>query len=500
MGGSIKRSFCWSSKLRLFTWFFSVSLPLLFSTISPHRQIFLQRERREKLTMVVSRKWACVFSAVLLLLLVGVAPATSRTNAGISAPTRRIEIEKVQSSSNSTMAARSQEEADALNEKAVADDPEEIVSMVEMSIRNSTERRRLGYFSCGTGNPIDDCWRCDPNWEKNRKRLADCGIGFGRNAIGGRDGRFYVVTDPGDDDPVNPRPGTLRHAVIQDAPLWIVFKRDMVIQLKQELIMNSFKTIDGRGVNVHIANGGCITIQFVTNVIVHGLHIHDCKPTGNAMVRSSPSHYGWRTMADGDAISIFGSSHVWVDHNSLSNCADGLVDAVMGSTAITVSNNHFTHHNEVILLGHSDSYTRDKLMQVTIAYNHFGEGLIQRMPRCRHGYFHVVNNDYTHWEMYAIGGSAEPTINSQGNRYNAPANPFAKEVTKRVDTNAGYWKNWNWRSEGDLLLNGAYFTPSGAGASSSYARASSLGAKSSTMVGTMTANAGALGCRRARQC
>jgi pectate lyase len=102
--------------------------------------------------------------------------------------------------------------------------------------------------------------------------------------------------------------------------------------------------------NDHIANGGCITIQFVTNVIIHGLHIHDCKPTGNAMVRSSPSHYGWRTMADGDAISIFGSSHIWVDHNSLSNCADGLVDAVMGSTAITVSNNHFTHHNEVSLL------------------------------------------------------------------------------------------------------------------------------------------------------
>lgn len=34
-----------------------------------------------------------------------------------------------------------------------------------------------------------------------------------------------------------------------------------------------------------------------------------------------------------------------------------------------------------MLLGHSDSYVRDKLMQVTIAYNHFGEGLIQRMPR-----------------------------------------------------------------------------------------------------------------------
>ncbi|KAI5599721.1 hypothetical protein POPTR_002G238800v4 [Populus trichocarpa] len=372
--------------------------------------------------------------------------------------------------------------------------------MVDESIRNSTERRKLGFFSCVTGNPIDDCWRCDPHWQLHRKRLANCGIGFGRNAVGGRDGRFYVVSNPGDDDPVNPKPGTLRHAVIQDEPLWIVFKRDMVITLKQELIMNSFKTIDARGTNVHIANGACITIQFITNVIIHGLHVHDCKPTGNAMVRSSPSHYGWRTIADGDGISIFGSSHIWIDHNSLSNCADGLIDAIIGSTAITISNNYFTHHNEVMLLGHSDSYQRDKQMQVTIAYNHFGEGLIQRMPRCRHGYFHVVNNDYTHWEMYAIGGSADPTINSQGNRYLAPANAFAKEVTKRVETNAGVWKHWNWRSEGDLLLNGAYFTASGAGAAASYARASSLGAKSSSMVGDITSNAGALSCRRGRRC
>ncbi|WOG83181.1 hypothetical protein DCAR_0102355 [Daucus carota subsp. sativus] len=264
--------------------------------------------------------------------------------------------------------------------------------------------------------------------------------------------------------------------------------------------MNSYKTIDGRGVNVHIANGACITIQFISHVIIHGLHIHDCRPTGNAMVRSSPSHFGWRSMADGDAISIFGSSHVWVDHNSLSNCADGLVDAVMGSTAITVSNNFFTHHNEVMMLGHSDSYWGDTKMQVTIAFNHFGEGLVQRMPRCRHGYFHVVNNDYTHWEMYAIGGSANPTINSQGNRFLAPNNGYAKQVTKRVNTNADQWKGWNWRSEGDLFLNEAYFVPSGSRASASYARASSMPAKSSSMVGTITSGAGVLNCRKGHPC
>ncbi|CAA7020362.1 unnamed protein product [Microthlaspi erraticum] len=51
-------------------------------------------------------------------------------------------------------------------------------------------------------------------------------------------------------------------------------------------------------------------------------------------------------MADGDGISIFGSSHIWIHHNSLSNCADGLIDAVMASIAITIFNNYSTHHNE----------------------------------------------------------------------------------------------------------------------------------------------------------
>ncbi|KAG5604852.1 hypothetical protein H5410_026344 [Solanum commersonii] len=376
-------------------------------------------------------------------------------------------------------------------------DPEVIVQEVNEKINAS--RRNLGYLSCGTGNPIDDCWRCDPNWEKNRQRLADCAIGFGKQAIGGKDGNIYIVTDTSD-DPVNPKPGTLRYGAIQDEPLWIIFSRDMVIKLKEELMLNSFKTIDGRGASVHIAGGPCITIQYVTNIIIHGLNIHDCKRGGNAYVRDSPQHYGWRTISDGDGVSIFGGSHVWVDHCSLSNCNDGLIDAIRGSTAITISNNYMTHHNKVMLLGHSDTFTRDKNMQVTIAFNHFGEGLVQRMPRCRHGYFHVVNNDYTHWEMYAIGGSASPTINSQGNRFLAPNDVLNKEVTKHEDAAESEWKNWNWRSEGDLMLNGAFFIRSGAGASSSYAKASSLSARPSTLVNSITMNAGALGCKKGKKC
>ncbi|KAJ6767777.1 PECTATE LYASE 18-RELATED [Salix koriyanagi] len=259
------------------------------------------------------------------------------------------------------------------------------------------------------------------------------------------------------------------------------------------LFSTVFKTIDGRGANVHITGNGCITLQFVTHIIIHNIHVHHCKPSGNTNIASSPTQVVRRGESDGDGISIYGSQKIWIDHCSLSYCTDGLIDAIMGSTAITISNSHFAHHDEVMLLGHNDKYVLDSGMQVTIAFNHFGVGLVQRMPRCRRGYIHVVNNDFTAWEMYAIGGSASPTINSQGNRYTAPADDNAKEVTKRVDTNEGEWADWNWRTDEDMLVNGAFFVPSGAGLSAQYGKASSVEPRSARLITQLTMNAGVFG-------
>ena len=132
----------------------------------------------------------------------------------------------------------------------------------------------------------------------------------------------------------------------------------------------------------------------------------------------------------------------------------------------------------------------------------------------------MVNNDYTHSEMYAIGGSANPTINSEGNRFLAPDNQFHKEVkvhlqlmsricslvfngrrismvmgnvqvTKHQDSTEG-----NWRSLGDLMLNGAFFTASGARASSSYAKASSMAERPSSIMGSITAASSVLNYRK----
>jgi pectate lyase len=239
---------------------------------------------------------------------------------------------------------------------------------------NISSHRRTPTGSCGTGNPVDDCWRCDPSWATNRQRLADCAIGFGRNALGGKNGRVYVVTDPGDDDPARPAPGTLRYGLVQHEPLWIVFDRDMTIRPRQELLVSSYKTVDGRGARVVVGDGGaCFTLRNVSNVIIHGVTIRHCRP-------ARKSATGW-AMSDGDGVTVFRSRDVWVDRCSLEDCADGLVDVIEASTAVTVSNCLMTNHDKAMLLGHNDAFSDDRGMRVTVAFNRFGPGLVQRMPR-----------------------------------------------------------------------------------------------------------------------
>ncbi|XP_051135293.1 probable pectate lyase 16 [Andrographis paniculata] len=347
-------------------------------------------------------------------------------------------------------------------------------------------------------NAIDSCWRFDPNWASSRKALADCALGFGSDAGGGKAGAIYVVTDPSD-DAESPKQGTLRYAAIQDDPLWIIFDRDMVIKLENELIMNSYKTIDGRGARVEISGGPCITIEGVTNVIVHGISLHDCKPGKPGLVRSTPSHLGHRLGSDGDGIAVFASSHVWIDHCYLARCADGLTDVTHASSFVTISNNYFTQHDKVMLLGHRDGFTADRGMKVTVVFNHFGPGLVQRMPRVRYGYAHVANNRYEEWLMYAIGGSADPTILSEGNYFVASNDGYAKQVTKRETEDA--WKAWKWRSSKDVFLNGAYFVPSGMGSiAPDYAKSQYFAAAPGSLVPALTADAGPLLCSPGKRC
>ncbi|KAL9239970.1 hypothetical protein vseg_014239 [Gypsophila vaccaria] len=392
--------------------------------------------------------------------------------------------------------------------KAYHHEPVDVINHFNYHVHKALEgtnntRRNLGKSykgECKAQNPIDRCWRCKDSWAENRKKLADCVKGFGRNTTGGKAGPYYVVKDNSDDDLINPKQGTLRHAVLQPGPLWITFATSMKIKLKGELLVTSNKTIDGRGAQVRIADGAGITIQFADNVIIHNIKIHDIKPASGGLIKDTFDHIGFRSADDGDGIVVFASTNIWLDHLSMWNSHDGLIDIVKASTSVTVSNCHFTNHDHVLLFGASDTDPADSVMQVTLAFNHFGKGLVQRMPRCRYGFFHVVNNDYTHWIMYAIGGTSNPTIISQGNRFIAPPDPKAKMVTNRNNVVGDEWKAWIWRSENDVFINGAYFVESGHPLNKKPYKKDFIKSKPGSYVRRLTRFAGQLKCNLGKKC
>ena len=68
-----------------------------------------------------------------------------------------------------------------------------------------------------------------------------------------------------------------------------------------------------------------------------------------------------------------------------------------------------------------------------------------------------------------------------------------------MDTPESQWQTWEWHSEGDLLLNGAFFVDSGT-QHSNFQKAESVGSRPSTLVSIMTANAGVLNCKAGSAC
>lgn len=68
-------------------------------------------------------------------------------------------------------------------------------------------------------------------------------------------------------------------------------------------------------------------------------------------------------------------------------------------------------------------------------------------------------------------------------------------MTKRVETGEETWKNWNWRSDGDIMVNGAYFVASGEGLEVRYEKAYSVEPKSASFIDQLTMNAGVFGSR-----
>ncbi|XP_054786037.1 putative pectate lyase 11 [Prosopis cineraria] len=351
-------------------------------------------------------------------------------------------------------------------------------------------------------NAIDQCWRMNPLWQRHRLQLATCSMGYAGKMTNniGKDIIHYKVIDP-NDDPINPKLGTLRYgASMIQGKAWITFQRDMHIKLLRPLFISSFTAIDGRGVNVHIADNACLMIFKETNIIIHGIRIHHCRPQAAGMVMGPKGKVIQVGQVDGDAIRLVTANKVWIDHNTLYNCQDGLLDVTRGSTNVTISNNWFKDQDKVMLLGHDDGYARDKNMKVTVIYNHFGPNCNQRMPRIRHGYAHVANNLYQGWVQYAIGGSMGPSLKSEANLFIAPTFG-SKEVTWRKDSNEDKGE-WEFHSVRDAFENGACFTETKGGRvlKPYYNREQIFKVVDAKYVRALTRSSGALCCTKTSRC
>jgi pectate lyase len=96
-----------------------------------------------------------------------------------------------------------------------------------------------------------------------------------------------------------------------------------------------------------------------------------------------------------DAINVqMFAHHIWIDHNDLSDCFDGLIDIKRGADYVTVSWNHTHHHTKNMLLGHSDSNGPQDIGRLKVTYHHnWFDDTPQRNPRVRFGEpVHIFNN------------------------------------------------------------------------------------------------------------
>jgi pectate lyase len=293
------------------------------------------------------------------------------------------------------------------------------------------------------------------------ENLANCANGFGENAVGGQLGSIYHVTNLD-----NSGAGSLREGAESDSSRWIVFDVSGTIDLSSPIDVGSNTTIDGRGQQVTITGEG-LHINGEQHVIVHNL-IFDG--------------------GDDDAIQIKdGSQHVWIDHLTLSDYYDGLLDITVQATDVTVSWCHFLDHDKTMLISASVDHTADTVIRATLHHNHF-DHTNQRHPRLRYGKVHAYNNYYDQWGSYGIGSSQNGQVLSQSNIFEAGGDNDAIITHAGEDPDDG-----DVRSDNDWAINGAQIDENNAGSVfdwQSYYSSATIETADSTLRSAIEAGAG----------
>jgi pectate lyase/pectin methylesterase-like acyl-CoA thioesterase len=198
-------------------------------------------------------------------------------------------------------------------------------------------------------------------------------------------------------------------------------------------------TLIGWGPNAALVNGG-LSLSHVQDIIVRNLHLSDAYDHFPAWDPKDNEHGEWNS--EYDNITLRATERVWIDHCTFDDGDrpdaaepvllgrpmqrhDGLLDITRASNHITVSWNHFRHHDKTTLVGGSDRHAEDEgRLKVTFHHN-LWEQTKARSPRVRFGQVHVYNNLYLVHEAgefeYSIGLGYRSAVYSQRNAWQVPA-------------------------------------------------------------------------------
>ena len=209
-------------------------------------------------------------------------------------------------------------------------------------------------------------------------------------------------------------------------------------------------TIIGVGRNAGI-RGGSLQIKGVDNVILRNLTIEaplDCFPEWDPTDTATGA---WNS--EYDAVVVHGSTHVWVDHNTLTDGRypdstlpayfgqiyqqhDGLLDIVRGANHVTASWNSFKDHDKTLMIGNSDSAgsTDSGKLKVTLHHNRF-DGIVERAPRVRFGQVDAYNNHFVVGEaqnyVYSFGIGVSSQLYAEKNAFSLPAGVSPAKILKK---------------------------------------------------------------------
>jgi pectate lyase len=204
----------------------------------------------------------------------------------------------------------------------------------------------------------------------------------------------------------------------------------------------------GRGAGF---KGASLQIKGVDNVIVRNLTFEsplDCFPQWDP---TDGSKGNWNS--EYDSAVVYGSTHVWLDHNTFTDGAhpdsaapvhfgmlyqqhDGQLDIVRGADYVTASWNVFADHDKTILIGNSDSESTaagDRgHLKVTFHHNLF-ENLVERAPRIRFGQVDSYNNHFVAGESYSysFGIGKEARLVAEHNAFTLPGGISPAKILKK---------------------------------------------------------------------